>query len=140
MLLVPDLRKGLQGEMSDITAPCKRSSMPCRTPSRTEDDEVHSGPWIEALRREFFLIIADYPRGIGRTPAPQGLAFNPDVATEEYLRIADAAHVDRFGWFGYSLTVDLSAVPKDFGAVMKRTIAIAPASAVNKAVRGRNFL
>jgi pimeloyl-ACP methyl ester carboxylesterase len=70
--------------------------------SRTEEEQRHAGPWIESLKEKFFLIVADYPRGTGRTGSPQGLAFNPGVAAEEYGRIADAANVGRFGWVGYS--------------------------------------
>lgn len=58
--------------------------------------------WIKGLKDEFFLIVADYPRGFGRTGNPLGLGFTPDVASEEYCRIADAAGVGQFGWVGYS--------------------------------------
>lgn len=67
---------------------------------RTEGDDTSR--WIDGLRDEFFLIVADYPRGFGRTGNPLGLDFTPDVAAEEYDRIADAAGVERFGWVGYS--------------------------------------
>lgn len=58
--------------------------------------------WIEGLKDEFFLIVADYPRGFGRTANPLGMDFTPDVAADEYDRIADAAGVERYGWVGYS--------------------------------------
>jgi pimeloyl-ACP methyl ester carboxylesterase len=70
--------------------------------SQTEPDESFTDSWIDRLQREFFLILADYPRGIGLTGAPQGLAYSPDVAVEEYELIADAVGVSRFGWLGYS--------------------------------------
>jgi pimeloyl-ACP methyl ester carboxylesterase len=71
-------------------------------PSRSGDAGSFTRAWIERLRVDFFVIAADYPRGIGRTGNPQGLHFNADVAAEEYGRIADAAGVERFGWVGYS--------------------------------------
>jgi pimeloyl-ACP methyl ester carboxylesterase len=67
---------------------------------RTEADDTQQ--WIDGLKQEFFLIVADYPRGFGRTGNPLGLDFTPDVAAEEYARIADAAGVKSFGWVGYS--------------------------------------
>ena len=67
---------------------------------RTDGDDTQS--WIDGLKEEFFLITADYPRGFGRTGHPLGMDFTPDVAAEEYARIADAAGVGRFGWVGYS--------------------------------------
>ena len=70
--------------------------------SRFADDESFTDRWIEGLRDEFFVVLADYPRGIGRTRCPQGVSFSPDVAAEEYARIADAAGVNRFAWLGYS--------------------------------------
>lgn len=70
--------------------------------SRSQEDESFTGLWVERLKRDFFVIVADYPRGIGRTGHPQQLAFSPDIAAEEYERIADAAGVGRFGWVGYS--------------------------------------
>ncbi|QIB67009.1 alpha/beta fold hydrolase [Kineobactrum salinum] len=67
---------------------------------RKETDDTQK--WIDSLKGEFFLIAADYPRGFGRTENPLGLNFTPDVAAEEYARIADAAGVESFGWVGYS--------------------------------------
>jgi pimeloyl-ACP methyl ester carboxylesterase len=67
---------------------------------RTEGDDTQR--WIDGLKQEFFVIVADYPRGMGRTGNPLGMEFTADVAAEEYARIADAAGVDRFGWVGYS--------------------------------------
>jgi hypothetical protein len=58
--------------------------------------------WVEGLEPDFFLVLADYPRGIGRTGQPVGLRFTPDFMVDEYLRIADAAEVRAFGWMGYS--------------------------------------
>jgi pimeloyl-ACP methyl ester carboxylesterase len=71
-------------------------------PTRALNDDSFTGRWIEQLQDEFFLLVADYPRGIGRTGNPQGLAYHPDIAAQEYLLIADAAGLDRFGWLGYS--------------------------------------
>lgn len=67
---------------------------------RTDADDTQQ--WIDGLKEDFFLIVADYPRGFGRTKNPLGMEFTPDVAAEEYGRIADAAGVERFGWVGYS--------------------------------------
>lgn len=67
---------------------------------RTDADDTQQ--WIDGLSREFFLIAADYPRGFGKTGNPLGMDFTPDVAAEDYARIADAAGVGQFGWVGYS--------------------------------------
>lgn len=58
--------------------------------------------WIERLKQDFFVITADYPRGVGLTGNPLGLAYNPDVAAAECECIAAAAGVERFAWVGYS--------------------------------------
>jgi pimeloyl-ACP methyl ester carboxylesterase len=71
-------------------------------PSRTVPDDSFTDIWIEILKREFYLITADYPRGIGRTRNPQGLKYSPDIAAKEYECVADAVGIDRFGWLGYS--------------------------------------
>jgi pimeloyl-ACP methyl ester carboxylesterase len=70
------------------------------TPPQPDPSTTHA--WIAALSQDFFLIVADYPRGIGLTRHPQGLAFNPEIAAQEYLQIANAAGVTRFGFLGYS--------------------------------------
>ncbi len=69
---------------------------------RPAHEPPYTSAWIERLKQDFFLITADYPRGVGRTRSPLGLAYTPDIAVEECERIADAAGVDRFGWLGYS--------------------------------------
>lgn len=58
--------------------------------------------WIDGLEEDFHLLLADYPRGVGKTPNALGLDYSPDVAVEEACLVADAAGVDRFGWVGYS--------------------------------------
>jgi pimeloyl-ACP methyl ester carboxylesterase len=70
--------------------------------SRSLADPAFVDEWVSGLREDFFLITADYPRGIGRTPNSLGRQYSPDIAAEECGRIADAAGVDRFGWLGYS--------------------------------------
>ena len=70
--------------------------------SRSAHDESFTDAWVDCLQREFLLILADYPRGIGRTGNPQGPAYNPDVAAAEYECIADTIGLGRFGWLGYS--------------------------------------
>jgi pimeloyl-ACP methyl ester carboxylesterase len=70
--------------------------------TRERRDESCTVSWIEALESEFFLIIADYPRGIGSTGNPQRLSYSAEVAAREYELIADAAGVHRFAWVGYS--------------------------------------
>jgi pimeloyl-ACP methyl ester carboxylesterase len=67
---------------------------------RTKGDDTEQ--WIERLALDFFVIVADYPRGFGRTGNPLGMDFTPAVAATEYEQIADAAGVERFGWLGYS--------------------------------------
>lgn len=58
--------------------------------------------WIDGLKADFRLLLADYPRGIGQTPNALGLDYSPEIAVEEVCRIADAAGAGRFGWVGYS--------------------------------------
>lgn len=70
--------------------------------TQSADDGGSTDTWIERLRHDFFLVVADYPRGLGRTGHPQGLTYTPDIAAQEYGCIADAAGVDQFGWVGYS--------------------------------------
>ena len=70
--------------------------------SRAQGDRSFTDVWIEGMKKDFFLITADYPRGIGRSRNPPGLTFNPDVAVQECECVADAVGVDRFGWVGYS--------------------------------------
>jgi pimeloyl-ACP methyl ester carboxylesterase len=70
--------------------------------TRSADDPSHTDLWIDRLSSEFFLITADYPRGIGRTGNPQGLSHTPAVAAKECEYIADTAGIDCFGWLGYS--------------------------------------
>lgn len=70
--------------------------------SRSPADPSFVDEWVRGLRDDFFLITADYPRGIGRTPGSLGRNYSPDIAAEECARIGDAAGVERFGWLGYS--------------------------------------
>lgn len=70
--------------------------------SRTAEDADRTTRWIEALQQDFFVIVADYPRGVGLTPHSPNEVFTPDIAVNDYGRIADAAGVDHFGWVGYS--------------------------------------
>jgi pimeloyl-ACP methyl ester carboxylesterase len=93
--------------------------------SRSADDEFSTDRWIEALQPDFFLIMADYPRGIGRTGHPQRLAYTPDLAAREYELIADSAGVGRFGWLGYS-----------FGAAMGVQVACRSARVTGLAAGG----
>ena len=58
--------------------------------------------WIAGLQDDYFLVLADYPRGLGLTKNPQGLATTPELVCDDYSRIADAAGIDQFAWVGYS--------------------------------------
>ena len=58
--------------------------------------------WIEHLTRDFFVVVADYPRGIGRTPDPHGVSFNPTILAQDYADIADALGLQQFAYVGYS--------------------------------------
>lgn len=70
--------------------------------TREAHDPFFTDLWVKALKSDFYLIVADYPRGIGLTRHPQGAAFSADIAAEEYVTIARAAGVERFAWLGYS--------------------------------------
>lgn len=70
--------------------------------SRSAEDSAFTDAWVEGLRHEFLLIVADYPRGIGKTGHPLGLAYSPSIAVQECNCIVDAAGVRQFAWLGYS--------------------------------------
>nr|WP_047169343.1 alpha/beta fold hydrolase [Sphingomonas sp. Y57] len=63
---------------------------------------IDPGVWIDALADDYLVIVADYPRGVGKTPRSHGAGFSVERAVEEVERIADAAGVGAFGWLGYS--------------------------------------
>lgn len=58
--------------------------------------------WTTLLTREYFVIRADYPRGIGLTSAHCDERSTAELACDDYLRIAKAAGVSKFGWMGFS--------------------------------------
>jgi pimeloyl-ACP methyl ester carboxylesterase len=58
--------------------------------------------WIESLTQNFFLVVADYPRGIGRTRDPHGISFNPAILAKDYTQVADLLGLGRFAYVGYS--------------------------------------
>lgn len=68
------------------------------TPMRITDP----GVWIDAFAADFFVIVADYPRGVGKTPRSHGAGYSVERAVDEVERIADAAGVGAFAWLGYS--------------------------------------
>jgi pimeloyl-ACP methyl ester carboxylesterase len=70
--------------------------------TRPTDDPYDTDDWISLFRRDFYLILADSPRGAGGRGNPPGLANTPDLVVEDFIRIADAAGVGQFGWLGYS--------------------------------------
>jgi pimeloyl-ACP methyl ester carboxylesterase len=63
---------------------------------------LYADKWIDALAMEFFVIAADYPRGIGKTKNSLGFDLTADIVCDDYVSIADKAGVQTFGWFGYS--------------------------------------
>lgn len=69
--------------------------------SREAGEEGCTNRWMRHLGRRFFLILADYPRGIGRTPH-DGTPCTPERVVQDCVAIADAAGIGRFGWLGYS--------------------------------------
>ena len=69
--------------------------------SREAGEYTSTARWVRRLRRRFYLILADYPRGTGRTPH-DGTACTPELVARDCGLIADAAGVGRFGWLGYS--------------------------------------
>lgn len=58
--------------------------------------------WIDSLVADYFVIVADYPRGVGMTPNSHSSAFSVERAVDEIEIIADAAGVGAFAWLGYS--------------------------------------
>lgn len=69
--------------------------------SRDVSEDCCTARWMRHLRRRFFLVLADYPRGIGRTPH-DATACTPERIVQDCEVIADAAGIGRFGWLGYS--------------------------------------
>jgi len=63
--------------------------------------EVTQG-WVGVLEDRFRVIVADYPRGLGRTGNPLGLDYTAAVAVEDFEALLDAADVERAGFLGYS--------------------------------------
>jgi pimeloyl-ACP methyl ester carboxylesterase len=59
--------------------------------------------WIEGLADDFHVILADYPRGIGKTGNPLGLDNTIETVQSDIEAVLDAAGVDKVGWLGYSL-------------------------------------
>jgi pimeloyl-ACP methyl ester carboxylesterase len=57
---------------------------------------------IQQLGSRYRLLFVDYPYGRGQSAAPAGSALSVDKAMQDLTRIADAAGLDRFIWFGYS--------------------------------------
>ena len=64
--------------------------------------EDPSAKWIDGLAENFYLILADLPRGMGKTGKPLGMAYTPDVVVADFCSVLDAAGVDRAAWVGYS--------------------------------------
>jgi pimeloyl-ACP methyl ester carboxylesterase len=69
-------------------------------PSTANDENVAA--WLGGLVEDYFLILADLPRGVGGSAKPLGREYGPQVAVKEILAVADAAEVDTFAWLGYS--------------------------------------
>jgi pimeloyl-ACP methyl ester carboxylesterase len=58
--------------------------------------------YIKELPGKYRVIVADYPRGYGKTPAPNPVTVTGDSVTLDLLAIADAAGAEKFAWFGFS--------------------------------------
>lgn len=67
-------------------------------------EEMRTGnqEFLAALAARFRVVHMDYPRGTPPTEGPLPGDLTPARATADYLTIADAAGVDRFGVVGYS--------------------------------------
>jgi pimeloyl-ACP methyl ester carboxylesterase len=58
--------------------------------------------WAATLADRFRLIVADYPRGVGRTGNALGRDYTAAVAVEDFNAILDAAQIGRVAFVGYS--------------------------------------
>lgn len=58
--------------------------------------------YIKELSGKYRVIVADYPRGYGKTPSPEPETVTGDSVTADLLAIADAAGAEKFAWFGFS--------------------------------------
>jgi pimeloyl-ACP methyl ester carboxylesterase len=58
--------------------------------------------FINGLEDGYRLIIADYPRGMGKTGGVIPGGFTPDQVAKDYEAIIDAAGAKQVAWIGYS--------------------------------------
>ncbi len=58
--------------------------------------------YIAGLSDRYRVIVADWPKGMGKSTATGVPALTADQAAAEILAIADAAGADQFAWWGYS--------------------------------------
>ena len=58
--------------------------------------------FVEPLAERFQVVVADYPRGVGRTPDVRASLMTRDTVVDDMLAVADAADVEHFAWWGYS--------------------------------------
>src|SRR5687767_9488016 len=58
--------------------------------------------WIDLLSDDFYVLLADWPRGMGKTGGALGIDFTPDVAVADLTAVLDGAGIDRAAWIGYS--------------------------------------
>jgi pimeloyl-ACP methyl ester carboxylesterase len=58
--------------------------------------------WLDALTSDFYVLVADYPRGMGLTGNPLGMKNSADVHTADVLAILDAEGLESVAYVGYS--------------------------------------
>ena len=57
--------------------------------------------YLDRLTDRYRVILMDYPP-TGDEARAAAASFDPDRVCADILAVADAAHVDRFAWYGYS--------------------------------------
>ena len=93
--------------------------------------------YIEGLSAKYRVIVADYPRGYGKTPAPNPATVTGDSVTSDLLAIADAA-----GGGGYILSssnsIHSSCKPENVVAMVRACKEFDAYEAVQGPLTGRS--
>lgn len=58
--------------------------------------------FINGLKEDYRIIIADYPRGMGKTGSVIPDGFTPDRVAKDYEAIIETAGAEKVAWIGYS--------------------------------------
>lgn len=70
--------------------------------------------YVDGLKDRYRVILANWPRGVGKSSPARAGSFTWQLAVDDIHRIADAAGADQFAWWGYSFggAVGLQLAPR----------------------------